>query len=167
MGSGKTSVGKALAHLSHHLLIDSDQEIENRTGVDIPWIFEVEGEPGFRKREAEIIAQLSKLNGIILSIGGGAVISPITRQNLAQNGIVIYLRVSLEKQIKRIMTSKHSRPMLKKHDTQEKLAELNRVREPLYREIADLTYETDLFKPNELAENILQDVQQYIKKIKN
>lgn len=164
MGSGKTSVGKALAHLSHQVLIDSDHEIEKRTGVDIPWIFEVEGEAGFRKREAEAIAELTTMNGIILSVGGGAVISPITRQQLAQSGIVVYLQVSLEKQMARIMTSKHSRPMLKKHDTQEKLQALNAVREPLYREIADLIYETDRFKPGELAQTILKDVQEYIKK---
>lgn len=158
MGSGKTSVGKALSRITHHILIDADQEIEKRTGVDIPWIFEVEGEVGFRKRETEVIHALTKMNGIILSFGGGAVLSPINRQHIVQNGIVIYLQVSIEKQMKRIMASKHTRPLLATYNTQEKLLALNQIRGPLYREIADLTYETDLYKPNELALLIMQDV---------
>lgn len=165
MGSGKTSVGKALAQISHHILIDSDQEIEKRTGVDIPWIFEVEGEPGFRKRESEVIAELTRMNGIILSVGGGAVTSPTTRQHLKENGIVVYLRVSLDKQIKRVSLHKQSRPMLQTHSTEEKLQTLNQTREPLYREIADLIYETDLAKPNEIAETILKDIKGFKKSV--
>ena len=166
MGSGKTSVGKVLSRLSHHILIDSDHEIEKRTGVDIPWIFEVEGETGFRKRETEVIGELTKMQGIILSLGGGAVLSLMNRQCLVQNGIVIYLRVSIDQQIKRIMANKQTRPLLITHDTQEKLLELNRIREPLYREIADLIYETDFLTPHELAKIIMRDVKLWIEKQK-
>lgn len=162
MGAGKTSVGKSLSQLTHRIFIDSDHEIEKRTGVDIPWIFEVEGEEGFRKREAEVITQLTLLNNIVLSVGGGAITSLINRQHLSENGMVIYLQVSLEKQMKRIMTSKHSRPMLNKHNTAEKLQQLNETRQKLYESIADFTYDTDQFNPNDLAELIVKDIKKRV-----
>jgi shikimate kinase len=125
----------------------------------------VEGEAGFRKRENDVISELVKMNGIILSVGGGAVTSDSIRQQLIKNGIVVYLKVSIEKQMQRIMTSKHARPLLKQYNNEEKLTTLNKTREPLYLEIADLQYETDGFKPNELAELIVADVKTLIKKL--
>ena len=107
MGSGKTTVGKSLAALTRKTLYDSDHEIERTTGVDISWIFEVEGEAGFRKREETVIAQLTQMNHIILSTGGGAVLASNNRQHLAQNGVVIYLQVSVNKQLKRTLNPTH------------------------------------------------------------
>lgn len=160
LGSGKSSVGKCLAELANLSFYDSDQEIERLTGVDISWIFEVEDEEGFRKREADMIAKLTQLDHIVLSTGGGAILNRTNRRLLSENGIVVYLQVSIAQQIKRTSHKKNSRPLLKVYNTKEKLEQLNNVRSPLYEEIANLTYQTDEFSPNTLAEQILNDVNQ-------
>ncbi len=161
MGSGKTSVGRALAQLTHLQLYDSDHEIEKRTGVDIAWIFEQEGERGFRKREAEVIEALTKLDRIILSTGGGAVLTESNRQNLTENGIVVYLQVSIEVQLARTERKKESRPVLMMNDSRDKLLALHRFRDPLYHEIADLVYDTDDLTPGDLAKQIMADVKMF------
>ncbi len=160
MGSGKTSVGKSLASLTQQTLYDSDQEIERSTGVDISWIFEVEGEAGFRKREENVITELTQMNHIILSTGGGAVLAESNRQRLAENGVVVYLQVSVNKQLKRTAHRKESRPVLMMNDSKEKLTKLNEMRDPLYREIADFTYQTDTLTPQSIAQTILHDINQ-------
>lgn len=159
MGAGKTSVGKCLAALSKMEFYDSDEEIKAVTGVDITWIFEEEGEAGFRKREANIINKLVQHNNIILSTGGGVVVTESNRKQLSQHGVVVYLQVSTDVQLKRTARKKESRPVLMKHNSLEKLTQLNKIRHPLYSEIADLIYNTDKLTPKSLAENILRDIE--------
>lgn len=159
LGAGKSSVGKCLAELAKLTFYDSDHEIERLTGVDISWIFEVEGEAGFRKREAETIAVLTKLDHIVLSTGGGAVINKTNRKLLRENGVVVYLKVSIERQLQRTSRKKDSRPLLKVYNTKEKLEQLNKTRSPMYEEIAKLTYETDDLSPRALATQILKDIE--------
>ncbi len=158
MGSGKTSVGKQLAQLKKTTFYDSDLEIERRTGVTVSWIFEVEKEAGFRKREEETIADLTTMNDIVMATGGGSIISEKNRERLKSTGIVIYLKVSFEVQFKRTRRRKSTRPLLNQPNPKEKLTKLNQEREPLYRETADLIYDTDQFIPLALAKKILNDI---------
>jgi shikimate kinase len=142
MGSGKSAVGRRLAHelaLGFH---DSDEEVEARTGVDIPYIFEKEGEEGFRRREATAIGELVTLDGVVLATGGGAALDPANRQLLVEHGTVVYLHTSVPEQIRRTRKSRN-RPLLNDGDPGEVLEQLMAVRDPLYREIADLVIETD------------------------
>jgi 3-dehydroquinate synthase len=135
MGAGKTTVGKALAHSLGKIFIDSDHEIQERTGVKIPVIFEIEGEAGFRKRESEVLVELIKKNNIILSTGGGAVLSQENRQLLRQNGIVIYLRASVNDLYRRTRHDKN-RPLLQTQNLYARLHELYTQRDAHYRESA-------------------------------
>jgi 3-dehydroquinate synthase len=135
MGAGKTTVGKALAHSLGKKFIDSDHEIQERTGVKIPVIFEIEGEAGFRKRESEVLVELIKKNNIILSTGGGAVLSQENRQLLKQNGIVIYLRASVNDLYRRTRHDKN-RPLLQTQNLYARLHELYTQRDAHYRESA-------------------------------
>ena len=141
MGAGKTTVGRLLAKHYHCPFHDSDHEIEARTGVKIPVIFEIEGEAGFRKREETVIAELTVLSGIVLATGGGAVLSPVTRDNLRQTGIVIYLRGTPEHLYERTRHDRN-RPLLQTENPLEKLRELFKHRDPLYREVADIVVDT-------------------------
>lgn len=158
MGSGKTSVGLQLAKLVHKPFYDSDTEIEHRTGASVSWIFELENEEGFRKREAKAIKDLTHLNGIILATGGGCILNANTREYLKSNGIVVYLKVTLPEQIKRASHRHGTRPLLNVPNPAEKLTQLNTEREPLYLEIADLKYDTDTKTPKEIALQILHDI---------
>ncbi len=124
MGSGKTSVGKQLANLTGNRFYDSDIEIEKRTGADIPSIFEREGEEGFRKREADMISSLCKFNNIVLSTGGGVVLNETNRRFLSENGIVVYLTVSVETQLKRITCKGKARPLFIKHNSKKNFRKL-------------------------------------------
>ncbi len=145
MGSGKTTVGRALAKRLNKRFVDSDHEIEARTGVSIPTIFEIEGETSFRQREAEVIRELSQQQDIILATGGGAILNPQNRAHLQANGTVIYLRASIHSILQRTRHDKN-RPLLRTADPRKKLEELEAQRDPLYREIADLIIETG--RPN-------------------
>jgi shikimate kinase len=142
MGAGKSAVGRKLAEELQREFIDSDEIIEARTGVDIPYIFEREGEAGFRARERQIIDELTQLAGVVLATGGGAVQDPGSRALLGTRGKVVYLHASVDQQLKRIRTSRQ-RPMLKGGDPREILEALMALRDPQYREIADVTVETD------------------------
>ena len=142
MGAGKSTIGRQLSKQLKLPFHDSDHEIEHRTGVDIPLIFELEGEAGFRKREAAIIDELTRLPGIILATGGGAILDPVNRQHLAGRGTVVYLHTSVDQQLRRTSRDRH-RPLLQTDNPRRKLAELMAEREPLYREIADVVIETD------------------------
>lgn len=158
MGSGKTAVGKALAKLCRFQFIDSDAEIERRTGVDIPLIFEKEGESGFRVREREVIDELTQRPGIVLSTGGGAVLSAESRAVLRQRGIVVYLRTGVEQQALRVREG-HNRPMLKDaEDIAAKLASLMAEREPLYMEIAHIVVPTDRRQVRSVADQIMREL---------
>jgi shikimate kinase len=141
MGSGKTAVGKQLARDLGMAFVDADAEIERRTGVDIPFIFEKEGEAGFREREKEVIAQLVKLEQVVLATGGGAVLNADNRAAIKQSGTVIYLHASVDEQLRRTSRS-HNRPLLKSSDPRAVLEGLMAVRRPLYEEVADVFMDT-------------------------
>lgn len=163
MGTGKTTVGKCLSILTGSLFYDSDSEIEKQTGTNIPWIFEKEGETGFRKRESKMIKLLCKLNNIVLSTGGGAVLTESNRLCLSSYGIVLYLTVSVDIQFKRIIQKRKSRPLFSKYNSKENLRKLNEKREPFYLSIADLVYSTDNLRPRQLANQILNDIKKIYK----
>ena len=154
MGAGKSAVGRQLARLLHLDFVDSDEEVERRTGVDIPFIFEKEGEAGFRKRESQAIDELSKRDGIVLATGGGAIIDPENRNYLGARGFVVYLHTSVDQQLSRTRKGRE-RPLLANGDPRSVLESLMAQRDPLYREIADLTVETDGHKVNAVANEIL------------
>jgi len=155
MGAGKSAVGRQLARLLHLEFLDSDEEIEARTGVDIPFIFEKEGEAGFRAREAKVIEDLSQKDGIVLATGGGAVMDVQNRNHLGARGFVIYLHTSVDQQLSRTRKGR-DRPLLANDDPRAVLEALMATREPLYREIADLTVETDGRKVRAVANEILE-----------
>ena len=153
MGSGKTAVGRQLASRLGYRFVDSDAEIERRTGVDIPYIFEKEGEDGFRVREREVIDELSAREGIVLGTGGGAILAPDSRERLAARGVVVYLETSVDQQLGRTRRSTN-RPLLFTDDPRGRLAELMTVREPLYRSIAAITVRTDGRKVHSVVDEI-------------
>src|SRR5271170_6769353 len=153
MGSGKTAVGRHLARLFRFAFHDSDADIEAKTGVDIPFIFEKEGEKGFRLREKESIERLTRLDSIVLATGGGAVTDADNRRVLAERGAVIYLETSIDQQLERTRHARH-RPLLVDTDPEQKLKELMLRRAELYAEIADLTVSTDGRRVQLVAEEI-------------
>ena len=157
MGSGKTAVGRQLSRLLGMPFYDSDTEIERRTGVDIAFIFEKEGEAGFRQREREAIEALSAMNRIVLATGGGAVLLPENRRHLAERGCVVYLETSVTQQVDRVKQGRN-RPLLSNVDTTTKLAQLLHDRAPLYKEIADLVISTDGRRVRGVAEDILRQL---------
>jgi len=142
MGAGKSAVGRKLAEELQREFIDSDEEIEARTGVDISYIFEREGESGFRARERQVLEELTQLPGIVLATGGGAAQDPVNREHLGTRGKVVYLHASVEQQLRRTRTGRE-RPMLRGGEPRDILEGLMALRDPQYREIADLIVETD------------------------
>jgi shikimate kinase len=155
MGSGKTAVGRHLSRALGFPFYDSDAEIERRTGVDIPFIFEKEGEAGFRQREREAIEALTALEGIVLATGGGAVLLEDNRRRLAERGCVVYLKTSVEQQADRVRHARH-RPLLAGGDAAVRLGQLMAARAPLYAEIADLVVSTDGRRVHSVAERVLR-----------
>ena len=155
MGAGKSAVGRQLSRMLHLNFMDSDDEIEARTGVDISFIFEKEGEEGFRKREASVIDDLSKIEGIVLATGGGAVVDPQNRSHLGARGFVVYLYTTVDQQLARTQRGR-ARPLLENDDPRQTLEDLMSVRDPMYREIADLIVETDGRKVKAVANEILE-----------
>jgi shikimate kinase len=155
MGSGKSAVGRHLARLLRFSFHDSDADIEAKTGVDIAYIFDKEGEAGFRLREKESIERLTRLDGVVLATGGGAVIDADNRRVLAERGAVVYLETSVEQQLERTRHGRH-RPLLNDADPQERLKELMLRRAALYAQIADLTVSTDGRRVQLVAEEIYQ-----------
>lgn len=155
MGSGKTTVGKLLSKQLRRPFYDTDHEIVRRTGVTIPMIFEVEGEAGFRKREEQMIAELTRLDGVILATGGGAVISATNREQLKQHGTVIYLRGTVDELWQRTRHDRN-RPLLQTQDPKAHLRELYAQRDPLYREIANVIVDTGRQNVNVLVQQLVQ-----------
>ena len=141
MGAGKTTVGRLLASHLRRDFLDSDHELEARCGVKVSVIFEIEGEDGFRNREAAVIEELSACSGIVLATGGGAVLRPGTRQLLASRGVVVYLHAQPRDLYQRTKHDKN-RPLLLTPDPLTRLEQLYVQRDPLYREVADLIVET-------------------------
>jgi len=158
MGSGKSAVGRTLARLCDRSFIDSDVEIERRTGVDINFIFEKEGEPGFRAREREVIDDLTRRPGIVLATGGGAVMLPENRAALAQRGVTVYLEASVQQQVERTRRGRH-RPLLLSADPAVRLGELMQLREPLYRGTAQIVVSTDRRKVQVVAQQIRAELE--------
>lgn len=158
MGAGKSTIGRQLSRQLRMTFYDSDREIENRTGVDIPLIFELEGEQGFRKRERLVIDELTSLPDIVLATGGGAILDADNRKHLAERGLVIYLHASVNQQLAR---TKHdrNRPLLQTDNPRQRLGDLMQLRDPLYREIADLVIDTD-------GKRVMAVVNQIIRKLK-
>ena len=157
MGAGKSAVGRHLARTLHLSFVDSDDEIEARTGVDIPFIFEKEGEAGFRKREAVVIDDLSKMDGVVLATGGGAIVHDDSRSRLGGRGFVVYLYTTVEQQVSRTRKGRE-RPLLENDDPRATLEALLLARDPLYREIADIVVETDGRKVGSVADEIIEQV---------
>ncbi|HZR34721.1 MAG TPA: shikimate kinase AroK [Nevskia sp.] len=153
MGAGKTTVGRRLAAARGLDFADSDQEVEARTGVNIAFIFEKEGEAGFRRRERQAIADLTLRRGLVLATGGGAILDPENRQCLAARGFVVYLHASIEQQLARTERT-DTRPLLQGGNRRETLERLFLTRDPLYREIADLVLHTDGRNARTLAREI-------------
>ena len=155
MGAGKSAVGRPLARLLHLDFMDSDNEIEARTGVDIPFIFEKEGEDGFRKREAKVIDDLTRKDGVVLATGGGAIVDPQNRNVLGARGLVVYLDTTVDQQLARTRKGR-DRPLLENADPRQVLEDLMEQREALDREIADLVVATDGRKVKAVANEILE-----------
>ncbi|MDH5454736.1 MAG: shikimate kinase AroK [Gammaproteobacteria bacterium] len=157
MGAGKSAVGRHLARTLQLTFVDSDDEIESRTGVDVAFIFEKEGEDGFRKREAAAIDDLTRSDGVVLATGGGAVVKARNRSNLAGRGFVVYLYTSVDQQVARTRKGR-IRPLLENDDPRGTLEELLQQRDPLYREIADLVVDTDGRKVHSVASEIIESI---------
>jgi shikimate kinase len=155
MGAGKSTIGQQLSKQLGMVFRDSDHEIEARTGVDIPLIFELEGEAGFRKRENVVIDELTQLPGIVLATGGGSILDPVNREQLNSRGKVIYLRASVDQQLKRTRMDRN-RPLLQTEDPRARLEELMAVRDPLYLEIASIVIETDGMRVRDVVKKILE-----------
>lgn len=153
MGAGKTTIGRGLAQQLGLDFRDTDLEIQSRTGVDIPTIFEFEGETGFRTREKQIVDDLTQLDGQVLATGGGAVMEADNRRHLAARGVVVYLCCSPQQQFERTYKDRN-RPLIQTNDPQAKLTELFELRDPLYREIADHVISTE----NRSAFNVVREI---------
>lgn len=159
MGAGKTTIGKRIAEIKGMNFVDSDAEIEKRTGVDISFIFDMEGEEGFRRREREMLAELTRLSNTVLATGGGAVLDSRNRDLLSARGVVVYLETPLDQQLARTRTNR-DRPLLEgSDDIEATLKRLMEERDPLYRRIADLVVVTGEQPARKLAHEIVTDLE--------
>lgn len=157
MAAGKTTIGRMLADALGLAFKDTDKEIERRTGADIPWIFDMEGEEGFRERERQILEELTKESGILLATGGGSVELEENRKNLRSRGVVVFLDTSVELQLDRTRKDKN-RPLLRTEDREKVLNELRCQRDPLYNEIADIKVFTGASGSRKMVSVILQSL---------
>ncbi|MEC8375670.1 MAG: shikimate kinase AroK, partial [Pseudomonadota bacterium] len=157
MGAGKSTIGRHLADELHLEFFDSDQEIERRTGADIAWIFDLEGEDGFRKREENVINDLTDKQGIVLATGGGSIVTKAVRNRLSARGIVVYLQTTIDKQVARTQRDKR-RPLLQNEDPEKVLRELAEMRNPLYEEVADYIVDTDDQSARAVANQIISKI---------
>ena len=163
MGAGKSTIGRLLAQELGYEFFDSDKVIEDKCGADIPWIFDVEGEEGFRAREAQVIKDLSQKKSAVVATGGGAMLRQENRDYVTRTGYVIYLNTSVEQQYQRTFKDKN-RPLLqsKDEDAFDVLKNLMEIRDPLYREVADLVIETDRKNLKSVVSRILKEVCQHV-----
>ena len=160
MGSGKSTVGKIISSELFLAFYDTDAEIESRTGASIDWIFDLEGEDGFRKRESKILEELAELNSIVLSTGGGIILSDKNRDILSSRGTVFYLATPINVQLERTSKDK-DRPLLKEGDPGEILQKLHDQRVSLYEEVADYVVNTENLSSQEVASEIIKLVKNY------
>ena len=160
MGSGKSTVGKIISSELFLTFYDTDAEIESRTGASIEWIFDLEGEEGFRKREGGILSELAELNSIVLSTGGGIILSDLNRDILSSRGTVFYLATPINVQLERTSKDK-DRPLLKDGDPGKILEKLHEERVSLYEEVADYVVNTENLSSQEVASEIIKRVKNY------
>ena len=157
MGAGKSTIGRRLAAAVDKVFVDADHALEDRTGVEIPLIFELEGEAGFRKRESELLAQLVRREGIVLATGGGVVLSAQNRAHLAEHGFVVYLDAPIDLLVARVARDRH-RPLMQTADPKATMQEIMHIRDPLYRESADIvvrsTHQSSRFVVKEILQRI-------------
>lgn len=157
MGTGKTTIGGQLARALDFNFLDTDQELEKRTGASVSLIFDVEGESGFRERESKLVEELTNLERIVLATGGGAVLGEQNRQLLSERGQVVYLKSAVPALIER-MRFDQSRPLLQTADPAETLREIMKVREPLYSSIADVTIDTGKLSVKQVIKRLLGEL---------
>lgn len=162
MGSGKTTMGKTLARHLDKTFVDSDEEIQKRTGVTIPHIFDVEGEAGFRQRETAVICDLVGRENIVLATGGGTVLADQNRAMLKRNGIVVYLKASVQDLWQRTRHDRN-RPLLQTEDPRAKLNELFQQRDPLYREAADIVIQSGKQSVHSMLLHLADEIEAYRK----
>ena len=160
MGSGKSTVGKIISSELFLTFFDTDEEIETRTGASIDWIFDLEGEEGFRKRESKILEDMVHKNSIVLSTGGGIILSESNREMLSSRGTVFYLATPIAVQLERTSKDK-DRPLLKNGDPGEILKNLHLARESLYKEVADYSVNTEGKSSQEVSSEIIKLVKNY------
>ena len=162
MGSGKTTMGRALAKHLDKAFVDSDEEIQQRTGVTIPHIFDIEGETGFRQRETAAIRELMERNDMVLATGGGAVLAEQSRELMQQNGIVIYLKASVHDLWQRTRHDRN-RPLLQTADPHAKLTELFQQRDPLYLQVADIVMQSGKQSAHALMLHLVDEIEKFRK----
>lgn len=155
MGAGKSTIGRALAKELKLEFFDTDEVIEQRAGANVAWIFDIEGEEGFQKREQKVIEELTQKSNIVLATGGGVVMTPENRNALAGRGTVIYLKTSLHQQYERTKRDT-KRPLLQTDDLEQRLVDLRDEREPFYEELADVSFETDKLTVKAVTNNIIK-----------
>lgn len=160
MGAGKSTIGRLISTELGIEFIDTDRVIEERAGANIPWIFDVEGEVGFRDREEQVIAELVTQDNMVLATGGGAVLRPANRQALAAHGFVVYLQASVEQQLERTARDKN-RPLLQTSNPEVVLGRLLAERGPLYLETCDVAVKTDRRHPKNVVSEILRQLQKH------
>ena len=158
MGAGKSTIGKVLAEILGKEFYDSDREIEQSTGANIPWIFDVEGEAGFREREIRMIDKLTKKKDMVLATGGGAILAKKNRKRLKKRGTVVFLRASIAQQVERTSRDRN-RPLLQTPDPKKTIKELMELREPLYQEVADIVVETNRRSARAVSKEIAKQLQ--------
>ena len=159
MGAGKSTIGRQIARQLHLEFYDSDSEIERRTGAEISWVFELEGEEGFRAREEKVIEELTENMGIVLATGGGSVMSKESRNRLSARGVVVYLKTPIEKQLARTQRDKRRPLIAEAEDPRKVLEELAQERDPLYEEIADITVQTDEQSAKFVVNDIIEQLE--------
>ncbi len=160
MGAGKSTIGRQLARTLRVPFSDSDKVIVERTGANIPLIFELEGEQGFRERESAVIDDLTQQRGMVLATGGGAILAAENRKHLKARGTVVYLHTSVDQQLERTSRDRN-RPLLQTENPRERLEQLMEIREPLYREIADLVVSTDANSVKHVVREIVNYLQKH------
>ena len=160
MGAGKSTIGRRLARALGRHFLDSDKEIEQRTGASISWIFDKEGESGFRAREKLMIDELTRRPDIVLATGGGSILDPDNRHRLRERGLVIYLNVSIGEQLRRTRRDTN-RPLLQTGDRRKRLEELFEIRDPLYREVAHFIIGTDRRQAHGVVQTILHHLERH------
>jgi shikimate kinase len=158
MGAGKSTVGRLLAEQLHYQFVDADRELEARSGVPIPTIFEIEGEAGFRRREIGLLAELTQRAGIVLATGGGAILDPQLVESMRERGLVIYLRASADEIFRRTRQDR-SRPLLQTANPRARIDQLLTEREPLYEKAAHLVFQSAASNPRRLVSRLVEHPQ--------